>query len=316
MGPIDSAGLQMNIAGKINTRSVWTFGRQRSKFTSMTIRAALKDSRVSLKGHETETPELDSALLLSHVLGIGREKLYMELAAPLAQARRREFEEALSRRIAGEPVAWITGVKEFWGIPLAVGPGVLCPRPDSETVVEAVLEQADRFPSPGRLHDCCTGPGTLALALAAERPEWSISASDICPEAERFFDRNNRIHAGDRVAYTRCDLMESVPGPFELIVSNPPYLTPEETGKRKALGWQEPARALNGGDGDGLGIIRRLIPQIARRLNHRGVVVLEAAPLQMASIGKILWDNGFGAIGTRRDLGGRERVIHGRKEGL
>ena len=279
-----------------------------------TIRSALGAARSALADHETDTPALDTALLLAHVLGISREKLYMELDSPLPGDRYRLFQHAVGRRAAGEPVAWITGVKEFYGIPMAVGPGVLCPRPDSEILVEAALEAMDGFASPGCLHDCCTGPGTLAVPLAALRPEWRISASDISREAEYYFERNNECRAGRRVTYIHSNLMESVPGPLDMVIANPPYLTPAETAERTLKGRGEPAMVLNGGDMDGLGMMRRLIPQIAERLGAQGIIILEADPLQMRAISRILSDNGFGEICTRRDLGERERVIRGRRE--
>ena len=282
---------------------------------STTIRTALRDARLTLGDEETDTPNLDTALLMAHALEISREKLYAELNAPLPMDRQRMFQELVRRRAAGEPVAWITGVKEFYGIPLAVGPGVLCPRPDSEVLVEAALETMDRFAAPGCLHDCCTGPGTLALPLAAARPEWRISASDISRKAEYYFNRNNQQRAARQITYIHSNLMESVPGPLDMVIANPPYLTPAETAERTARGRGEPAITLNGGDRDGLGIIRRLIPQAARRLCGGGFVMLEADPLQMRAISRILLNNGFADVCTRRDLGGRERVIQGQRKG-
>jgi release factor glutamine methyltransferase len=277
----------------------------------MTFREALAEGRAALKGHETDTPYLDASLLLAHTCSLSRERLYMELSVEVKAVQLAEFRAAMKRRIAGEPVAWIVGAKEFWGLEYAVGPGVLCPRPDSEILIESVLEIMDssEFLSSGRrLHDCCCGPGTLALALATERPDWQISASDISDDAAAYFERNNQTLTGGRVSYTHADLLEEINGPFEVIISNPPYLTPGETDDRISLGWKEPILALDGGGEDGLDLIRRLIPRVYDRLITAGVFLLEADPLQMPIIRQILLDTGFERPRTARDLAERERI--------
>jgi len=267
----------------------------------VTIREALAEGRAALAGCDTDTPQLDSSLLLSHACGISRERLYMELPDELENNRLETFRNLMERRVSGEPVAWILGTKEFWGLDFKVGPGVLTPRPDSEILIESAMEIMDRksaeLTRAGMLHDCCTGPGTLALTLAHERPDWEISASDI-----------------SRVEYRHTDLMEDVKQKFDIIVSNPPYLTPIETGDRAALGWKEPELALNGGGIDGLNLIRRLIPRISDRLESSGAVLIEADPLQMPIIKQILSDTGFMRIRLRQDLAGRDRVIIAARE--
>ncbi len=362
----------------------------------MTVREALSEGAAALEHHETDTPRLDAALLLAHARGSTRERLYMDLAESAPPAVLDSYRNALHRRLSGEPVAWIIGVKEFWGLEFTVGPGVLCPRPDSEILVEAALEIMqgmipeaaaetaqsaidnrplsakdswrigtmphngaqsaairhnaprcdDQPPIPanhptsgresplsqpgasqpagvppsavqhrpaGRLHDCCCGPGTLALALSHRRPDWDISASDISEDAARYFALNNEKLCAGRVGYSHADLMEGIGGPFDIIVSNPPYLTPAETEERTALGWREPVLALNGKDTDGLGIIRRLIPRIFNRLSPGGTTLIEADPLQMPRIEEILFANGFEDIEIRRDLGNRDRVMIARR---
>ena len=280
----------------------------------MTVREALTEGRKALTGYDTETPHLDSSLLLAHACAVSRERLYMNLGEALDNTDLTTYRQSIERRIAGEPVAWIVGIKEFWGREFSVGPGVLCPRPDSEVLIEASMEIMDGYDSGGgRLHDCCCGPGTLAITLAAERPSWDISASDISDDAAAYFRRNNRTLAGGRVGYAHTDLMEGVFGPFEIIISNPPYLTPAETDDRKVLGWKEPELALNGGGDDGLDLIRRLIPRVSARLVSGGAFLMEADPLQMPKIRQILSHTGFKRLGTRRDLAGRERMVIGFK---
>ncbi len=279
----------------------------------MTIREALKEGRSSLSGYDTETPQLDTSLILSHACGISRERLYMELPDELNEERLEIFRSGIKRRLSGEPVAWITGNKEFWGLDFKVGPGVLCPRPDSEILIESALEIMGKKKS-GSLHDCCTGPGTLALTLASERPSWDISASDISVLAADFFKANNQKLTGSRVRYTHSDLMNGINETFDVIVSNPPYLTPVEMGDKVALGWKEPELALDGGGIDGLNLIRRLIPRISDHLNSRAAVLIEADPLQMPIIKQILSDAGFVRITFRQDLAGRNRIVIAFKE--
>ncbi|RKX96973.1 MAG: peptide chain release factor N(5)-glutamine methyltransferase [Spirochaetes bacterium] len=279
----------------------------------MTIREALREGWSALTGSDTETPQLDTSLLLSHACGISREKLYMDLPEELDEKRLELFRANMKRRISGEPVAWIIGNKEFWGLDFKVGPGVLCPRPDSEILIESALEIIGKKKS-GSLHDCCTGPGTLALTLASERPSWDISASDISVLAADFFKANNQKLTGSRVRYTHSDLMNGINETFDVIVSNPPYLTPVEMGDKVALGWKEPGLALDGGGIDGLNLIRRLIPRISDHLNSRAAVLIEADPLQMPIIKQILSDAGFVRITFRQDLAGRNRIVIAFKE--
>ncbi|MCD6343031.1 MAG: peptide chain release factor N(5)-glutamine methyltransferase [Spirochaetaceae bacterium] len=279
----------------------------------MTIREALREGWSALTGSDTETPQLDTSLLLSHACGVSREKLYMDLPEELDEKRLELFRANMKRRISGEPVAWIIGNKEFWGLDFKVGPGVLCRRPDSEILIESALEIMGKKKS-GSLHDCCTGPGTLALTLASERPSWDISASDISVQAADFFKANNQKLTGSRVRYTHSDLMNGINETFDVIVSNPPYLTPVEMGDKVALGWKEPELALDGGGIDGLNLIRRLIPRISDHLNSRAAVLIEADPLQMPIIKQILSDAGFVRITFRQDLAGRNRIVIAFKE--
>jgi release factor glutamine methyltransferase len=282
----------------------------------MTVREALAVGRKALEGHGTDTPHLDTSLLLAYGRGSSREKLYMELGEEVSPDELSMFRRVMERRISGEPVAWILGRKEFWGLDFRIGPGVLCPRPDSEVLVETALEIMDKYGmTAGTLHDCCCGPGTIAISLAVERPEWTISGSDISGDARHFFMINNQVFCNNRAGYLHTNLMDGVDGPFDIIVSNPPYLTPEETAERVALGWKEPVLALDGGGIDGLEVIRSLVPGAAARIKNGGYLLLEANPLQMPEIRKILSDTGFVDINVRCDLAGLDRVITGCKAG-
>jgi len=286
--------------------------RRLAKLILMTVREALAEGRFAMKG--SHTPELDTALLLANACKLDREHLYMRLSESLDNTIVKEYRLSVKRRISGEPVAWIIGRKEFWGRDFSVGPGVLCPRPDTEALIEAALKTMDEYGSKARLHDCCCGPGTLALTLAAEQPGWSISASDISSIAEQYFERNNQSISNGNVKYFRSNLLENVPGQFEIIVSNPPYLTPAEFSQRKKLKWKEPALALDGGDHDGLNVIRRLIPYAWAKTTKNGTLLLETSPTQMHEVLRLLSDAGFKNIQYRDDLGGIPRVAIAKKE--
>ncbi len=269
-----------------------------------------------LPPHVTDTPELDASLLLAQACNKDRARLYMELKEEMKESEHLSYRQMINRRREGEPVAWITGLKEFWGLNFYVGPGIFCPRPDSETLVETAL---DFMPpsSEGRLHDCCCGPGTLAVALAVERPNWRISASDISEIAGEYCGRNSRELCDGRICFTQANLLDGIgiEGPYDVIVANPPYLTRKEVDQGLRLGWKEPDIALDGGGEDGLILIRRLIHQAAERLRMNGILVIEAAPAQMPAIRQLLSKpgNNFSDIAIRQDLGGRDRVICGRK---
>ena len=260
---------------------------------------------------------LEASLLLAHVLEQTRENLYIELDTPLAPTDFQDYQLKLQRRQNGEPLAWITGFREFRGRDFAVGRGVLCPRPESEHLVEAVLEHGRKLEKSGgsvqciRVHDCCTGSGNLALSLALERSAWEISASDISPVAQGFFEQNNRRLTAGKVPFHRCDLLNGLTGLFDIIVSNPPYLTPQECNERLESGWLEPMEALNGGEEDGLGIIRRLIAGVDKHLAPGGMLALEASPGQMSQIRQLLFRNNLERIEIRRDLAGMERIALG-----
>jgi len=267
-----------------------------------------------MKQHESSTAELDTCLLLANACKLDKEHLYMRLSESLDDTVVAKYRLAIRRRVSGEPVAWILGRKEFWGRNFSVGPGVLCPRPDTETLIEAALNTMDEYGSKARLHDCCCGPGTLALTLAAERPNWNISASDISPIAKEHFERNNQEIGSGNVRYFHSNLLENVPGKFEIVVSNPPYLTPAELSRRKKQEWREPKLALDGGDRDGLRIIRRLVSRAWAKIMNKGALLVEAAPMQMRKIHRLLSDTGFQSIRYRCDLGGNTRVVIARKE--
>ncbi len=273
----------------------------------------------------SETPFLDAVLLLCHTLGVEKEVLYTLFTSCPEPPAVTRYDALIARRASGEPIAYITGEKEFYGLNFQVDSRVLIPRPDSETLVEWVLKShAHEALS---LHDCCTGSGAIAIALKHERPSWPVSASDISIESRDIFLRNCRNCLGsESIRWHQQNILET-PQPhsahpnnlqnlkYHIITANPPYLTDAETAERMQQGWLEPARALNGGK-DGLAIIRKLIGQAAGRLLPEGLLYIEAADSQIERIICIFKEEDFTDIECREDLAGMRRVIRGRMSEL
>ncbi len=287
----------------------------------MKVRGALHQGRNILEQTRNESASLDASLLLAKAMQLNRAQIYMRLEDSIPDFQMDTFQAFVDRRAQGEPVAWILGKKEFWGRDFIVGPGVLCPRPDTETLVEAALAAMDRILcrpgqalSPPRLLDCCTGPGTIALTLAQERPEWRIDASDISPVAEKYFKQNAAAMHVPRATFHLTDLFPRDRPPFDMIVSNPPYLTPREYMEKQEQQWQEPEQALNGGGPDGLQLIERLISQAPRHLRPGGYLFIEAAPPQMPIIKTKLAHANLKDVQIYKDLAGRDRVISAQRE--
>jgi release factor glutamine methyltransferase len=235
----------------------------------------------------------------------------------------------LERRLVGECTAYILGKKEFRGLEFTVTPDVLVPRPDTETLVEAVLEllgpQKDTRPggatgnagSP-RVLDLCTGSGAVAIALKNELPCLDVWASDISEKALGVSKANAEKLLGSAAAvhFIESDLFEKIPAgaDFDVIASNPPYIPPGELETLSAEVRGEPVLALDGG-GDGLAIIRRIIAGAGAFLAPGGRLLLEADPRQMQAIAGLLTGTGWTGIRIWKDLAGRERVIGGRSGG-
>ncbi len=277
-----------------------------------TIRAALRSASAALHSNGIETPWLDSVVLLCHVLQMPKERLFARLDDPLHASPLNSFTDAVIRRLAGEPVSYIRGIKEFYGREFRVDRRVLAPRPETETLVETALELIDADPTITRVHDCCSGSGCVAVTLALERPQLQLSASDISQAALEVCSANVRHLAAGRVAIYHSDLLQSVPGRFDLIVANPPYVTDDEVDNMLRSGWPEPEESLAGGP-DGLTLIRRLAAESIDHLGMNRYLVLEGAFDQRASVFDVFHHSGLHDVDVRADLGGRDRVYLGRR---
>jgi release factor glutamine methyltransferase len=278
----------------------------------VTVREALTDATARLREAEIDTPYLDAVLLLCHCMTISKERLYTVLPEEMDGGIALSFGEALARRETGIPVAYIKGIREFYGRPFKVDPSVLVPRPDTETLVDAALEAVDAASGPVRIHDCCTGSGCVAITLKAERPNCEVSASDISGHALKIASWNARRVLDTEIPLYESDLLDSVPGTFDIITANPPYLTSAEVDEMMERGWPEPVLALDGGE-DGLDIVRRLVGSAVVSLGEYGYICIETADPQASDTRKIMLQAGFVDIETRMDLGGRRRVTCGRR---
>lgn len=257
---------------------------------------------------------LEAQLLLAHVLQCTRMQLYTAFDKPLAEGELAGYRALIKRRLGGEPVAYLLGEHEFWGIPLHVDPSVLVPRPDTETVIEVARStRADRA-APCRVLDLCTGSGAIALALAKELPGAQVIATDVSAEAVAIARRNAlRAGLGDRVEVRHGDLFAPVAGEtFDLIASNPPYIATAVIETLSAEVKREPRLALDGGV-DGLAFYDRICAEAPAYLGPGGALVVEHGFDQADAVRARFERAGFTGVALVHDLGKQPRVTWGRR---
>lgn len=265
------------------------------------VRDALRDAaeRFSFSA----TPRLDAELLLAHALGIARQQLLLDLDRPVPPA----FGALVERRACHEPVAYLTGTRGFWTIEIAVGPGVLIPRPDSETLLEAAVEHFAGRDGPRRILDLGTGPGTLLLAALDQWPQATGLGIEASPQALAYAKRNAAaLGMEERAGLRLGSWADGVDERFDLVLANPPYVATGEPLPAEVRNY-EPAEALLAG-ADGLDAYRTLAPQLPRLLADGGVACIEIGAMQGAVVGALLRAAGL-RTGLRRDLGGRDRCV-------
>ena len=254
---------------------------------------------------------LEAQVLLAHVLQCDRVSLYTSFDKPLAASELAAYRELIKRRLAGEPSAYLVGEKEFWSLPLSVTPGVLIPRPDTETLIHVCLDLAPRS-APIRIVDVGTGSGAIAIALANELPAATIVATDISGQALAVAADNARRHGvADRIQFLIGDLTDALPvaAQFHLLVANLPYIPTGDLAALSAEVRHEPTAALDGGP-DGLDLVRRLVGAAPPHIIAGGHIVLEHAPDQGDAVARLLSDE-LDDVHTRQDLAGRPRVTWG-----
>lgn len=283
----------------------------------MTYREARVEGAERLSRAHIESSGLDASLLLSRAAGVDRSRMLAMPDAPLTGDQIAFFLRLIDERASGVCVAYLLGTKEFRGLDFLVTPAVLVPRADTETLVETALARIDSMNRPIRVLDVCTGSGCVAVALKAERPEIQVSACDLSVDALDVARRNaQRLlpSAGgiEPVAFHQGDLLDPVPGYFDLIVSNPPYIPSADIAALSAEVRGEPCIALDGG-ADGLDTIRRLVPQAFEKLVRGGKLLIEAGHDQAASVAELMRRTGFAGISFSQDLARIDRVTGGTK---
>jgi release factor glutamine methyltransferase len=258
---------------------------------------------------ESPTAQLDIELLLAHALGKSRSYLRTWPERELDSEQLKRFNEALARRQAGEPVAYILGLQGFWTLELEVASHTLIPRPDTELLVETALSLIPA--QPAQVLDLGTGTGAIALALASERPAWQVMGVDRIAEAVELAERNRQRLAFNNVRFAQSHWFSALTGQrYQMIVSNPPYIAADDHHLAEGDVRFEPSSALVAG-ADGLDDIRHIIAQASDYLERDGWLLLEHGFDQAEAVCALLSARGFTKVESRRDLGGHQRISLG-----
>lgn len=289
---------------------VWTVGRLLAWTTDW------------LTTRGSESPRLDAEVLLAHVRGCPRIALYTAFETPVAEDERARFRELVKRRGAGEPVAYLVGSKEFFSLPLRVGPAVLVPRPETEGLVVRALdlakEMAGRGVSAPRIIDVGTGSGAIAIAIAKRLPAAVVMAVDIAADAVAVArDNAARLGVGDRIQFVESDLFAdpATAGPWDIIISNPPYVREDEfAALPRDVRDHEPRAALVAGP-SGVEIVERLAAAAGERLAPGGWLLVEIGPTVAAAAEHAISSiAGLVPGPTLKDLAGLPRIVQARRQ--
>ena len=281
----------------------------------MILQQLLEETRSSLASHGVEEAVLEADLLLMKAVGLDRSRLYSSPDRLVALEESETLSEDLARRLEGEPWPYICGYREFYGLDMAVGPGVFIPRPETELVVDLALDLARSMPSgrPIRIADVGTGSGAVAVSLAVHLPQATVYATDVSAPALETARLNCQRHGVEsRVTVLEGNLLEPVPEALDIVVSNPPYIPRAEMARLPREVGFEPREALDGGE-DGLDVVRALVPQALTRLRKGGGLMVELFHTQgnqaRALAGGVL---PWGSFNVVRDLAGKERALMAR----
>jgi len=276
---------------------------------SWTIRKVLTWTTQRFEKVDLDAPRLTAEILLAHTLKLDRVKLFMELDRPLQKDELAEFRSLIQRRLQFEPTQYLTGFKDFYNRRFRVDPRVLIPRPETELLVEAVLQLLPKD-APSRVLDLCTGSGCIAVTIAAERPQASVWATDLSKGACEVAAANAEQHqVASRVSVLQGDLFAAIPAGarFDVVVSNPPYVKRGDLPGLQQEVRKEPPQALDGGE-DGLDFVRRIAEGSHAALKRGGWLALEIGDEQGDAVKQVLTRAGYHAVRVEKDLARLDRL--------
>lgn len=282
---------------------------------SWTIGSLVKWAAEDFRARGIENPRLDAELIVAHALGIDRTRVIIDSGRPLEGPELAKLRELVKRRRAHEPIAYLRGEREFYGLKFHVDRRVLIPRPDTEVLVDVALARTKHVSLSMRMLDLCTGSGCVAIAVARQRPTAKVVASDLSEEALVVARGNAERLGAYNVSFVRSDLFASIPrvygGKFDIVTANPPYIpTPEIDTLQADIKDFEPRLALDGG-ADGLDLVRRIADGAPERLVPGGVLALEIGAGEAAATIAVLESRGFVDVRADRDFARIERVVSG-----
>ncbi|RNB82027.1 peptide chain release factor N(5)-glutamine methyltransferase [Brevibacillus fluminis] len=284
-----------------------------------TIREALLRASSFLQEHGCRDPRFEAELLLRHVLDMERASFLASLPDPMPDGAAERFQALCERRAAQEPLQYVIGTQEFFGREFLVRPGVLIPRPETEILIEKVLQYADRMwtkESELAAVDIGTGSGAIALTLASERPLWAVSTVDLSTDAiEIARDNAKRLGLGDKVRFLHGDLLEPLllhGEQVDVLVSNPPYIPSSDVLELdREVKEYEPLLALDGGE-DGLNCYRRLCEALPAVLKEQALVAFEVGIHQAQDVARLMMASGvIDETAIVPDLAGIDRIVVG-----
>lgn len=277
-----------------------------------TIGSLVKWATDDFRARGIENPRLDAEVIVAHALGIDRTRVIIESLRPLEGAELAELRALIKRRRAHEPIAYLRGFREFYGLEFKVDPRVLIPRPDTEALVECALQRSAHVSLSMRALDLCTGSGCVAIALARQRPTSRVLASDVSPDALTVARENAYRLGAYNVAFVLSDLFAEVPPQrFDVITANPPYIASEEIATLMAdVRDFEPRLALDGGP-DGLDLVRRILDGAPPFLEADGVLALEIGQGEAEATAALFSERSYREVRIDRDYAKIERVVSG-----
>lgn len=287
------------------------FPEDKPRFVRETLQMAVS----FLNSKDIPDASSDALVLLGFVLGLTKEKLFLALPEEIQNDKIDTFLKILERRGAGYPLQYLTGRQEFMSLPFIVTPAVLIPRPETELLVERVIDIAQSSAQPLTIIDVCTGSGCIINSICYYVKKGIFLASDISSDALEIAKKNaDELGLAEKITFYQADILElDVFKDVDVIVSNPPYIIREEIKTlQREVSLHEPKLALDGGE-DGLEIYRRLIPAARTKLKKNGWLLVEIGCEQGEEISRLFKENGFINIAVEKDFNNLDRVVSGQK---